>query len=154
MTLFTMILLGGVAVLLGVSIMRERNACRTKIRKFDHRPRMTSEQFLVGITVTEAEKSVILGVRAGVAGATGLMPEALYPYDSFEELLQLGFDGMDFIEILVGIEEAMNVRLRRDLIDEEIEKIAGGSMNFTLIDFAQRCAQQWGVMAQARREKA
>jgi acyl carrier protein len=137
---------GSAAAVMGVGIIRAKmNANRAKSLKYDRRPPMTPEQFLANFTVTEASKNVILGVRAGVAKATGLAADALYPSDSFEDLLQLGFDGMDFIEVLVGIEKFMNVRLRHDLVAEEITRMAGGSMDFTLMDFAQRCAQRWGA---------
>lgn len=93
--------------------------------------------------------ATIYVVDDGPAEATGLVPEALYPSDSFEDLLRLGFDGMDFIEVLVGIEKTMHVRLRQDLVAEEIRRMGGDSMRFTLVDFARRFAECWDAFASA-----
>lgn len=113
------------------------------VRPFSKRRSMSDQQFVAGLAVSPAIKEIVLGVRAGVARAMGVAPEALYPDDSFEQLLRCPMDGMDFVEVLVGIEKVMGVQLRQEMAVEAIEKLGGGSMKFTLLEFALRCSQQW-----------
>jgi hypothetical protein len=121
---------------------------RKQRNQLTERAPISAAEFLAGLVTTDTTQRIMLGVRAGVADAIGVPPEFVYPSDVFGDLLQLGFDGMDFIEVVVSIEHVLHVRFHAAELAAAINQLGAATMNFTVQDFAQSCARDWPTLTQ------
>jgi len=72
-------------------------------------PSLSNDEFLQQIKVPVGLVTIATGVRQSVARAMGVPVESVYPSDTLEYICQFGFDNMDFVEIVVEIEQTLGV---------------------------------------------
>ena len=107
------------AILVGV-IMRERRRVQ-RVREEHARSHrdISDAEFVQLIGASGVDAEVAMKVRRGIAAAMGVSPLTVHPSDSLAYVTSSNFDNMDFVEIVMHLEEMLAIRIA----DETAEKV-------------------------------
>jgi len=116
----------------------------TKRRKQGHaasHARMTDAEYLTKLGVPKTKQDLCLAFRRAMADAAGVPPETVYPSDSMAHLCELGFDGVDTIEILLFLERRLGVRIS----DRKAKEALAGKLTpqMAFADFVRCYVEEW-----------
>ena len=105
--------------------------------------KLTDDEFLLRAGIPEATRQTGLRVREAVARTMGVPPGTLHPSDSIAYALQFGFDGNDFVEIVMEIEDTLGVTITDKFWDPLVSGSDGPEWqeNVCLADLARFVAQ-------------
>ena len=113
------ILLGVLGLVLTAGWDIKRRAQRRAAGHAAGHPPMADAEYLAELDLPETKQDLCLAFRLAMADAAGVPPETVYPSDSMAHLCELGLDGIDTVEILIGLEDRLGVTIS----DREAEKI-------------------------------
>ncbi len=102
-----------------------------------HRP-ISDSEFIKTIGITASEGVAVARIRQALAGAMGVPAETLHPDDELEYISTFGFDNMDFVELVLAIEEALQTRIP----DKAAERFMSAGAKPTLASFIQFLAAE------------
>jgi hypothetical protein len=77
---------------------------------------LSDEEFLCRCAAPPQHAKVCLGVRRGLADVAVVAPESVYPSDRAYTLADMGFEGADWLDVLLRLEVALDMMLPRWLI--------------------------------------
>ena len=106
---------------------------------------MSDNEWVRSLAMADANRSLCIQLRNGLAVSTGVPAESIGPDDRFAELeSQLTFDGIDSVEIVMFLEDLMEVSIP----DKIAERLPAPGLKFeTVGDWVSSFIPKWNLVA-------
>jgi len=100
-----------ILVLVPTILMEVRATRRRRRQHVESRSTVTAEEFLQQIGVAGDVSRIALGVRESIGLVMGVPTATVYATDSFGYISKFQFDGLDFLDIKLFMQGALEVRI-------------------------------------------
>jgi acyl carrier protein len=79
---------------------------------------LSDVDFVSSFGAPREQWEIAVGIRTAIGKTMGVPPATIHPRDSLHYIMTFGFDNMDFIELVVEMEDVLGARLSDDIMKQ------------------------------------
>ena len=150
---WTWVFIGGIFVWVGVctSLLSRRR----RRRHVEANAPLTDADYLQQVGTTDDQAELYLAIREVVAGAGAVPPETIHPSHRMSDVMSLGWDGIDHIDIVFRLEKRFDVKIGKGIdkaLRREWDKDSAKDMTFG--DYAGCLVRHWDDIIEGNTKSA